>query len=145
MVRRITIVLILSFAAVPALAFAQTSLLPTLERIRPEYPRPWSDIAQIGEYLNRVAWEHRAEGWGLLKKTGGNRCPSPQGVEIACDILIHAPTQTHFDVLIDGTGVGDPTWRLVGPCDPTISGCEMSRFVSPILILTKPGNLRVVR
>ena len=55
MVRRIAIVLILSLAAVPALAFAQTSLLPTLERIRPQYPSPWASLAQVGEFLNRVA------------------------------------------------------------------------------------------
>ncbi|MGH9312283.1 MAG: hypothetical protein ACRD1S_03695 [Vicinamibacterales bacterium] len=143
MVRRLSIALLLSLWAAPA--FAQTSLLPTLVRIRSEYPTPWSSLAQIGEYLNRVAWEHRAEGWGLLRKTGGTRCPAPQGVEIACDILIHQPTQLHFDVLIDSTGVGTPTWREVGPCDPMISGCEMSRFLLPIAVLGKPKGLRVVQ
>jgi hypothetical protein len=144
MARRASLVLLFTVSIWVLPSVAQTSLLPTLERIRPEYPRPWSNQAQIGEYLNRVAWEHRAEGWGLLRKTGGTRCPSPQGVEIACDILIHAPTQTHFDVLIDSTGVGDPTWRLVGPCDPSISGCAMDRFVAPIGRLSPPRNLRVV-
>jgi hypothetical protein len=149
MVRRIAVVLVMSLVSAPALALAQTSLLPTLQRIRPEYPRPWASTAQIGEFLNRVAWEHRAEGWGLLRKTGGTRCPAPHGggIEISCDVLIHQPTQLHFDVLIDGTGVGDPTWREIGPCDPifTFGGCEMSRFLLPFTILRVPNNLRVVK
>lgn len=149
MVRRIAIVLIVSLAAVPALAFAQTSLLPTLQRIRPEYPTPWANAAQVGEFLNRVAWEHRAEGWGLLRKTGGTRCPAPHGggIEISCDILIHQPSQLHFDVLIDGNIMGTPTWREVGPCEPifTFGGCDMNRFLAPFSFVTRPVNLRVVR
>jgi hypothetical protein len=146
MFRRTLITLLtLSLWALPALA--QTSLLPTLERIRPEYPNPWTSPAQVGEYLNRVAWEHRAEGWGLLRKTGGTRCPAPQGVEVACDILIHQPTQQHFDVLIDGSVTGTPTWQPIGPCDPgfTFGGCDMSRFLLPIATaITPPKGLRVV-
>jgi hypothetical protein len=149
MVRPIAIVLFLSAVAVPELAVAQTSLLPTMQRIRPEYPSPWASLAQVGEFLNRVAWEHRAEGWGLLRKTGGTRCPAPHGggIEISCDILIHQPTQLHFDVLVDGSVTGVPTWREVGPCDPifTFGGCEMSRFLLPLPILAQPANFRVVR
>jgi hypothetical protein len=150
MVRRIAIVVIFSVVAAPALAVAQTSLLPTLERIRLQYPTPWANLAQIGEFLNRVAWEHRAEGWGLLRKTGGTRCPAPHGggLEISCDILIYQPTQLHFDVLIDGTGAGTPTWREVGKCDPvfTFGGCDMARFLLPINgAPTSPKGFRVVR
>src|SRR4051812_39983718 len=93
---------------------------------------------QVGELLNRVAWEHRAEGWGLLKKPGGNRCPSPQGFDISCDILVHAPTVTHFDVLIDAGGASTPWWNPVGPCTSPPSGCEMSRFLAPV----RPANLK---
>lgn len=124
---------------------AQNSLLPTLERLRPEYPTPMSP-AQLGEYLNRVAWEHRADGWGLLRKTAGNRCPAPQGVEVACDILIHAPSIRHFDVLMDAGGASVPVWQDAGTCvlGPT-SGCEMSRFLAPIGAgLARPKNLRIV-
>jgi hypothetical protein len=125
----------------------QTSLLPTLERIRPEYPTPMSP-AQHGEYLNRVAWEHRAEGWGLLRKTAGNRCPAPHGVEVACDILIHAPSIRHFDVLIDAGGASTPGWLDAGPCvlGPS-SGCEMSRYLAPVAPrrVTAPRGVRIVR
>jgi hypothetical protein len=128
-VRRVLIGAITFFIAAPVLA--QTSLLPTVQRFRVQYPTPMSS-AQRGELLNRVAWEHRSEGWGLLVKTGGNRCAAPQGVEVACDILVHAPTRWHFDVLIDSEGSATPTWGDVGPCDPSVSGCSMDRFLAPI-------------
>jgi len=144
MVRRIAIVLIISLGAVPALAFAQTSLLPTLQRIRPEYPTPMAP-AQLAEYLNRVAWEHRAEGWGLLRKDFGNRCPAPQGVDVACDILVHFPTAWHFDVIVDAGGASSPAWIDKGACNPATSGCEMSRFLLPIALLSAPVGLRVVK
>jgi hypothetical protein len=128
-VKRILIGLTVILCAAPALA--QTSLLPTLQQIRPEYPTPMSP-AQLAEYLNRVAWEHRAEGWGLLKKTAGNRCPAPQGVDVACDILVYAPTAWHFDVIGDAGGASTPQWIDKGPCDPAVSGCDMARFLAPI-------------
>jgi hypothetical protein len=128
-VKRILIGLTLLAFATPALA--QTSLLPDLQRIRPEYPTPMSP-SQLAEMLNRVAWDHRAEGWGLLRKTAGNRCPAPQGVDVACDILVYAPTAWHFDVIIDAGGASTPAWTDKGPCDPTVSGCDMARFLAPV-------------
>ena len=131
--RRILLAIILSAWALPALA--QQDLSADVERIRALYPTPMSP-AQHGEFLNRIAWEHRAEGWGLLIKTGGNRCPAPQGVEVACDILVYAPNPWHFDVLSD-VGVTDgPSWFDDGPCTIPPSGCEMSRFLPPV----RPAN-----
>lgn len=123
---------IMGMLALATPAAAQTSLLPTLEQLRVEYPTPMSP-EQLGEYLNRVAWEHRSEGWGLLEKGGGHRCPAPQGVDISCDILIHEPSIHHFDVLIDSEGAAIPAWRDVGPCvlGPS-SGCTMKNYVPPV-------------
>jgi hypothetical protein len=112
-------------------AAAQSNLLSTVQRVRADYPTPLSP-AQQAELLNRVAWEHRAEGWGLLIKTGGNRCPAPQGVDVACDILVYAPNPWHYDVLVDSGGAGAPAWIDDGPCDPNVSGCAMDRFLAPI-------------
>lgn len=109
-------------------ALAQNNLLADVQRIRADYPPTMSD-PQKAELLNRVAWEHRAEGWGLLKKTGGSRCPAPQGVDIACDILVYAPTAWHFDVLADGQ---IPAWQDDGPCVSPPSGCDMARFLAPV-------------
>ena len=136
--RKLLGVMLSVFFATSATAQPVVSLLPTVQQIRAEYPTPMSP-AQVGELLNRVAWQHRAEGWGLLKKTGGNRCPAPQGVEISCDILIHAPTVRHFDVLSDVEHGATPVWNDVGPCVPgPASGCSMDRFVAPTG--TPPGG-----
>lgn len=107
-------------------------LLPTLQAFRADYPTPMSS-AQQAELLNRVAFQHRTEGWGLLRKLGGSRCPAPQGVDVACDILVNEPSIWHFEVLIDPGGAGKPVWRDVGPCvlGPS-SGCDIARFVEPI-------------
>jgi hypothetical protein len=69
---------------------------------------PWDRVQQgfhIGEILNAVAYAHRADGWGLSRKTGGKRVDSPVG-EIAEDIL-QLPDGNHFDVL-GGIDVGQP-------------------------------------
>jgi hypothetical protein len=59
--------------------------------------------AQEADMLNAVAWKNRASGWGLLRKGSGNSCPL-RDTYVSCDILIHAPTIQHFDVLIDAEG-----------------------------------------
>lgn len=148
--RLMTLVLV---CGVPTLGLAQpASLLPTVQRVRASYPTPMSP-SQLGDLLNRVAWEHRQEGWGLLKKTGGSRCPAPGGVEISCDILIHAPSVRHYDVLSDAEGAATPIFNDVGPCvlGPS-SGCEMSRFVLPVRPADAPpddpgtgGDLATIR
>lgn len=128
--RSVCVVLFVLLASV-AQAQQPLSLLATVQRLRAEYPTPMSR-AHVGELLNRVAWEHRSEGWGLLKKTGGSRCPAPHGVDISCDILIHAPSLQHFDILSDAEGAATPAWRSVGPCvlGPS-SGCDMANYLAP--------------
>jgi len=125
---RFVLALALTLLACPA--FAQTPF-DTLKQLRTEYPTPMAP-SQLGEMLNRVAWAHRAEGFGLLRKDGGSRCPHPAGVFISCDILVSTVTGNHYDVLIDQDATAEPTWRDVGPCvlGPS-SGCEMSRFLAP--------------
>lgn len=119
-------------SAVPA--HAQPSLLASVQVERDKYG-PAMTPAQVASLLNAVAWTHRAEGWGLLRKTGGTRCPLGDTF-ISCDILVHAPSVQHFDVLQDAENTARPVWRDVGPCvlGPS-SGCEMSRFLAP----TDPG------
>jgi hypothetical protein len=109
-------------------AAAQNNLFADVERVRALYPPVMSED-QKAELLNHVAWLHRDEGWGLLRKDGGARCLAPQGVYIACDILVYAPTAWHFDVLVDGQ---IPAWQDAGPCISPPSGCDMARFVAPV-------------
>ena len=122
--RRILIALTITLCAAPALA--QTSLLPTLQRIRREYPTPMSQ-AQLGELLNRVAWEHRGDGWGLLRKMSGNRCPTPQNVPVSCDFLFHLPTLHGYDVLVASDSAAQPAWQ--GPHDMSD---DVTRFVARV-------------
>jgi hypothetical protein len=123
-VKRIVLALALCLSAAPALA--QNPVLNTLQAFRPGYPTPMAPT-QLAELLNRVAWQHRGDGWGLLRKDGGNRCPAPQGVTISCDFLFNSVTRQGFDVLIASDTDAIPGW--IGPYD--LSGV-MSLFVAPV-------------
>jgi hypothetical protein len=87
------------------------------------------DPVEAGIILNRIAWKHRALGWGLSAKPQGNGCPSPAG-RIACDILHHKPSDTLWDTFRDNGPTwgqahhhGDPTGRpWLAPVDPGGSG-----------------------
>lgn len=124
------LLLIIVLLLLPSPSWAQASLLQDLQVARSHYGASLTPT-QVAEMLNGVAWAHRAEGWGMLRKGSGNSCPL-RDTFISCDILIHSPTIQHFDVLIDAEGRAEPTWNLVGPCvlGPS-SGCEMSRYLAP--------------
>lgn len=102
--------------------------LDTVIELRPSYPTPMSD-RQRGELLNAVAWRHRADGWGLLKKPSGAHVLQPQtGTPVSGDILcrIEAPNLVLFDLLKDGEGAGTPTWGKKKPLQ------DLSRWVAPL-------------
>ena len=89
----------------------------TLKRLRPEYSTPMSR-EQAAALLNRVAWEHRADGLTLLGKTQGNNCPLPvTGQLISCDFVVYSTTLQGYDVLIGWDTAGTPSWQ--GPEDLT--------------------------
>jgi len=94
----------------------------TLQAIRPKYPTP---LGQHGAaLLNEVAWIHRAQGWGLESKQGGNVCSQPTtGTTCGCDIL--RTIDKGWDVLVDTEGAGEPKQAESGPADP-------ARFVAPV-------------
>jgi hypothetical protein len=79
----------------------------TLQAVCAAYPyAAVQSAADLGAVLNRVAWAHRGEGWGVSRKDFGTCVPSPVGL-IAEDVLHHQPTNLHWDVLA-GAGVGQP-------------------------------------
>lgn len=91
------------------LAFASSAsaqaVVPALTELRRLYPTPMSK-PQISELLDRAALAN--PGWKLLKKDGGNTCPTPYpGVTISCDWMF-SPDGWGFDVLRDQEGVGQP-------------------------------------
>lgn len=109
----------------PLWAAGQESLLPTLQALRQDYPTPMSHEHR-GSLLNHAAWLHRNDGWGLLRKEGGNRCPTPGGVDVSCDYLVYRPTMQGFDVLFDentpvwnqGDNFAKESHRWVAPVPP---------------------------
>lgn len=116
-------------------SFAQENLFEDVRAERAKYPAGQISAENIAKVLNAVAWKHRAEGWGLLRKGAGNSCPL-NGIYISCDVLVHAPSVTHWDALRnaegDGTGTAEPQFNPDGPCvlSPS-SGCEMRNFQAP--------------
>jgi hypothetical protein len=117
-------VLVLACVLLALSADAQGTLLADLQVARATYPTPMAPT-QLAALLNEVAWAHRAEGWGLLRKTGGNRCPRRDGVEVSCDFLVYQPTAQGWDVLIASDTDAIPSWQ--GPYPIAIAD-----FVAPI-------------
>jgi len=79
----------------------------TLQRVCQAYPYAVVQSgAHLGAILVKVAWAHRADGWGLSRKDFGKCVESPVGL-IAEDVLHHQPSNLHWDVL-SGAGVGQP-------------------------------------
>ncbi len=111
------------------------NLLGDVQAERAKYPAQMNP-SQVAAMLNAVAWTHRSEGFGLLRKGAGNSCPIA-GTYISCDILIHAPSIHHFDVLQDSENSARPQWNDVGLCILSdSSGCAMDHFLPP----TDPGG-----
>lgn len=108
-------------------SFAQASLEQALVEARKAYPE-WTTAAQTGELLNGVAAAH--PGWGLHKRPANvESCPQPvTQFRISCDLLVFAPSQGVFDVLIDGGGLSIPQWNFKG----TIN--TMDNFVPAVSI-----------
>jgi hypothetical protein len=106
--------------------------LDTLKAVRSKYP-DLVDAAQAVAILNEVAWIHRGEGFGLLRKDGGNHGPQPRtGVLCSCDWLVNSQFGVGGDVLIAGP---DATVNERGKATPTWGGGELfdsARFVAPV-------------
>lgn len=105
-------------------------------------PRPITK-PRVGELLNLVAWKQRAAGWGLLQKPSGNNCPTPQGVLVSCDILMHGPSGRIYDVLADSEGAATPGWgeahgspadrtRFLAPTEPNLGPIVPTPVPAPI-------------
>lgn len=132
--KRLALSLIASIA-LAAPAFAQGNLAQDVANARARYgPKPTP--AELAEALNAIAWAHRAEGWGLSRKKGGNRCESPNLPAlgpIACDILQHGPSDTLWDVFrdvegADGLPAARATWGHADPHNDPVG----RPFVAPV-------------
>jgi len=63
---------------------------------------------ELGILLNRVAWAHRAAGFGLSRKVGGTVVPFPGGGTICHDVL-QLLDGTAWDVLVGAGEAATPT------------------------------------
>jgi hypothetical protein len=107
----------------------QGSMADTINAVRAVLPSNWSHDDR-GRFLNKVAWirSQMGEPFGLLKKPGGNNCPTPQGVAVSCDYLVYQPTLNGYDVLISES---TPTWSgLDHPSDNFAN--DPGRFLAPV-------------
>jgi hypothetical protein len=102
------------------------SLLPDVIAERAKFGATMTNDECVA-LLNAVAWKNRDEGWGLGKKTSGNRGRRSDGVECTVDGLVHRDTMTFVDALKDAGGKSEPAWQVasnpsnrpwVAPIDP---------------------------
>lgn len=110
------------------------SLLSNLQTERAKYGDELTH-SEAGKLLNTVAWKNKDAGWGLLEKTGGNRCDQPGGTPISCDWLVHQPSGLGLDVLVGAPGTESDGTLVPGPSTPTWgAGCsfETDRWVAPV-------------
>jgi hypothetical protein len=85
---------------------------PTVVAVRSKYGKPLGN-EHAYKVCNEVAWIHRAEGFGLRRKTTGNNYNG-----FAVDIVFHKPSNTLVDILADSENAGIPQWSEVGPGNP---------------------------
>jgi hypothetical protein len=124
--KKYVLVLLALLVSVPV--YAQANLQADVATARAKYPTPMS-AAQQAAVVNEVAWKHRAEGWAVLGKPGGNNCPQPRtGAPLSCDFLVYKPTLSGFDVLSDAEGAGRVQWD--GP-KPGVAASQVVEAVEP--------------
>ncbi len=93
------------------------SLLKSVAEERGKYGTPLKNH-EMGELLNNVAWQHRADGWGLASKVAGAHTIQPgTGTLVSRDLLVHGPSATMYDVLSDVAGEARPAWQGPMPQD----------------------------
>lgn len=87
---------------------------------------------QAGALLNRVAWAHRSDGWGQLRKDSGNRAPHPGGGFVSTDWLVNRQAHLGVDCLTDGPDFDPPRSAPARPSWGEGEAFDESRFVAPV-------------
>lgn len=129
--KRYIVIVALALVGIPAAASAQPNLSRELRDLRDGYHSATITQAQAGELIARLVFTHRAEGFGLLRKDGGNNCPVPNSpIRVSCDIVLHRPTLSFCDVLGDAPdpdrpGAAAPNWCA------TFEPGDMANFFAP--------------
>lgn len=92
--------LMVAMVLMPSLAMAQVQpVLESMRAVRAIYPTPMAP-AQVSEMLSRTIVNFPT--FRLLRKSGGNVCPTPTpGVTISCDWIVDTATSHAWDVVRD--------------------------------------------
>lgn len=90
-----------------------SSLISQVSAVRAQYGATLTS-AELAQLLTTAASGN--SGWGLLRKTSGETCPSANG-PVSCDILFHSPSCLIYDVLVNSdanVGPAIPAWQFAG-------------------------------
>ncbi|MEO8071036.1 MAG: hypothetical protein ABI652_06510 [Acidobacteriota bacterium] len=112
---------------VPGVPVNTDNIFQTLTSLRAEYPGGMSND-QCVELLNRAAFLHRAEGWCLLLKEGGNNGARHDGTRCSVDWLVTRETGADF---LSDAGAGGPS-RVNNPGELPPHADEAARWIAPI-------------
>ena len=83
-------------------------MLATIQAARARYGPTCTD-SECVEICNEVAWVHRAEGYGISKKTTGTRGRRYDGQE-ACHDVIMLRDGSYWDILASAGAASVPQW-----------------------------------
>ena len=101
----------LIFSLLPSLGIAQGLPANVCETLKQERAKYGTTVTreEIGKILNATAWRYYTQ-IGMGKKDSGTTCVAPNGVSIACDILVSREPNVMWDIMMtdlaDGTIVG---------------------------------------
>jgi len=138
--------LMIALLVLPSPSWAQPpAIRDALTSSRALYPTPMAP-AQVSEMLSRALVNH--PGWALLRKDGGNNCPTPyQGIGVSCDWIIDVPSGWGYDVLYDQEGTGRLVWTDGVPNGVGIStvpawpvGTQPTPTVPPPVVVPPPTS-----
>lgn len=110
------------------------NLLSTLQQVRAEHPTKIG-VDECVIILNKVAWMHRATGWGLLHKPGGNHGAQPTtNIPVSVDWLVNNKLNKGADCIINAPSNVDGALTSANPTWPSDGEdiIDISIWVAPV-------------
>lgn len=126
---------VVAMALLPTMAMAQVApVIDSMRAVRSIYPTPMAK-AQVSEMLSRTLINFPT--FRLLRKTGGNVCPTPYpGVEVSCDWVVDTASGHAWDVVRDVDTLAEIGIGGDGPLGP---GLELV-MPWPVGVTPPPGQ-----
>ncbi len=108
------------------------NLLPTIEHVRAKYPAmiDWDQSVAI---VNEVAWIHRADGFGCLRKDSGNHGQQPHtGTNCSVDWLVSNTFNLGKDCLGSTPNSDEGTLGAANPQWGEGEEFDLARWIAPV-------------